>query len=263
MELERLLMMAAIVCASMAACFLTMTAMASPQREARPPAPAELPPVTFPPGDWPWYAQEEITVNPEPPLASQSCELCAAVVNLDAAIEHIAILEFAVGDFGIGLRFTPVGRAEVVVPPDGVAMGCVSWVPRSFGPRSIQVRLAVEGLEDQFSQRNLDVDEPLEPGVPHSRSFAVRNPFQHPVTVTLGLIPHLAEWGLELSEDVLPGMRPGEVRDITLTVTPPEELPGDGAPIVDVEAFVGEDLMGGFRKIFRPPVPLHRLRDPV
>ena len=39
-------------------------------------------------------------------------------------------------------------------------------------------------------------------------------------------------------------------------------MPEDGAPIVDVEAFVKGELIGGFRKIFRPPVPVHRPRDP-
>ena len=41
------------------------------------------PPVTFPDGDWPWYAQEEITVLPEPPIAGQPTELCAEVINHD------------------------------------------------------------------------------------------------------------------------------------------------------------------------------------
>ena len=39
--------------------------------------------ITFPPGDWPWYAQEEITVHPAPPVAGQPAEVCAAVINLD------------------------------------------------------------------------------------------------------------------------------------------------------------------------------------
>ena len=50
---------------------------------------------------------------------------------------------------------------------------------------------------------------------------------------------------------------------MTLTVIPPAELPEDGTPIVDVEAFVKGELIGGFRKIYRPPVPIHRPKDPI
>jgi hypothetical protein len=46
---------------------------------------------------------------------------------------------------------------------------------------------------------------------------------------------------------------------VTLTVTPPEGVElGLGEPIVDVEAFIDGVLIGGFRKLDRPPVPLHK-----
>ena len=47
-----------------------------------------------------------------------------------------------------------------------------------------------------------------------------------------------------------------------MTVRPPLELPPDGQAVVDVEAFADDILIGGFRKIFRPPVILHRFPDP-
>jgi len=40
---------------------------------------------------------------------------------------------------------------------------------------------------------------------------------------------------------------------------PPREEPlGIGEPIVDVEAFVEGRLIGGFRKLDRPPIPIHK-----
>jgi hypothetical protein len=74
------------------------------------------------------------------------------------------------------------------------------------------------------------------------------------VTVTLGLIPHAPGWGLELSPDTLRDMQPDEVRNVTLTVTPPEELPPADTVVVDVEAYADGRLIGGFRKSFRPPI---------
>ncbi|MCJ7737380.1 MAG: hypothetical protein MUQ10_08725, partial [Anaerolineae bacterium] len=46
---------------------------------------------------------------------------------------------------------------------------------------------------------------------------------------------------------------------VTLTVTPPgDAVLGTGVPIVDVEGFIDGELIGGFRKLDRPPVPLHK-----
>jgi hypothetical protein len=221
-----------------------------------------FPRVTFPGGDWPWYAQEEISVHPEPPIAGQPTELCAEVVNHDPLHERAVSIEFAVANFGIGLPFTPVGRADVLVPPDGHAIGCTIWVPPTPDHWCIEARLLQDDDLYMISQRNVDVDEPLAPNVSHARAFPVSNPTSKSVTITLGLIQHLPGWGLELSQDVLPDMEPGATREVTLTVTPPSDMPEDGQPVVDVEAYVEGELIGGFRKIFRPPVILHPFPDP-
>jgi hypothetical protein len=222
-----------------------------------------FPPVTFPGGDWPWYAQGEIFVHPEPPLVGEPTQLCAEVVNHDPANAHWVGIEFAVANFGIGLPFHPVGHAEVLVPPGGHAVGCTMWVPPTPEHWCIEVRLMSDGPPYARSQRNVDVDEPLHPDTPHARSFLVRNPFDEPATITLNMVRHVAaDWILDLSPDTLPDMEPGMTRTVTLTVTPPLDLPPDGQPIVDVEARVGDELIGGFRKIFRPPVVLHPFPDP-
>jgi len=173
---------------------------------------------------------------------------------------------FSVAPFGIGLPFDPVHEPILVeVPPNGMVVPGTMWVPPHRGLWCIQVEIFIPGHDAPFwSRLNLDVGEPLEPNTPHSRPFRVGSwPYTEPVTITLGLIPHFPDWELELSEDVLPNVQPGEVREVILTVTPPDDLPADGDPIVDVEAFVEGELLGGFRKIFRPPVPIHRPRDPI
>jgi hypothetical protein len=225
--------------------------------------PSQEGPVVFRPGNWPRYAQEEISVHPEPPVAGHLTELCATVVNLDPDNAHPATLEFGIANFGIGLPFAPVGQAEVLVPPGGEATGCVVWVPPEPGHWCVEVLLTQPGVqEQQQSLRNVDVDEPLVPGEPHTRSFQVGNPLQQVVTINLELITHLTGWDPVLSETVLREMGPGEVREVSLTVTPPANLPPGLAPIVDVEAYADGVLLGGFRKVFRPPILLHRFPDP-
>ncbi len=102
------------------------------------------PPVTFPDGDWPWYAQEEITVLPEPPIAGQPTELCAEVVNHDvlnpssgcAGIQCLALRNWhAVPSCGCCGNYRPcrwisTRAASSGSPPHprNGAFKCVSWL---------------------------------------------------------------------------------------------------------------------------------------
>ena len=88
----------------------------------------------------------------------------------------------------------------------------------------MQVELEMEGYQPQRSRLNLDVSEPLEPNTPHGRPFPVRNPFPpgtDPITISLGLVPHVPNWDLELSQYLIPNLAPGMIETVILTVTPP------------------------------------------
>jgi hypothetical protein len=223
----------------------------------RPPVPIHRP------GE-PIYAESEISVQPYPPRAHEPTELKAQIRNPTDEWQTVTVI-FSYANFGIGLPFTPIHDPLIVaVPPGGTVWAGTMWLPPHGGLWCIQVEIKLPNIEEPFtSQRNIDVGEPLEPNTPHSRPFLVGNPTGDQATITLGLIPHFPDWGLALSQDVLPDMAPGEEREVILTVTPPDNLPADGDPIVDVEAFVDGQLIGGFRKIFRPPVPVHQPRDPI
>jgi hypothetical protein len=223
------------------------------------------PPVILHPFPDPTYAEREITVHPYPPKAGQPTEICVELRNPTDTPQDVQV-QFAWANFGIGIPFTPIdGQRPVHLPAYSTVKTCIMWIPPAGGHFCLQAELFQPGTQPQRSQHNIDVAEPLTPGVAHSLTFPVGNPFSHPVTVTLGLIPHLDGWHIKLSQDVLPNMKPGEVREVTLTVTPPAgaPLPPDGTVIVDVEAYVDGQLIGGFRKVFRPPVPIHRPKDPV
>jgi len=218
--------------------------------------------LTFPTGNYPWYAHNEIIIRPEPPLVGRPTEICVEVINLDRSQQHFGLLQFGVAGLGIGLPVNPIGAQEVSVPPGGTALSCIVWVPPNPGSWGVEVLLFQHGADDPIGiQRNVDINEPLRPNTPHERPFTVRNPFNQPVTITLGLVNHLPDWSLELSPSVLTNMSPGEARQVVLTVTPPTNLPPDGMPILDMEAYVQGELVGGLRKIFRPPVYLRHLHD--
>ncbi|MBU1660733.1 MAG: hypothetical protein KKD28_04595 [Chloroflexi bacterium] len=219
--------------------------------------------LTFPGGPWPWYAHQAISIHPEPPIPGHPAEICAEVENHHPTEARVAHLRFGVSGLGIGVGYPPVGTEDVIVPPNGIARGCTVWVPPHPGKWGLEVLLFQDGVDDpERKLHNLDVDEPLRPFQSHSFVFPVINPFDRPVVITLGLVPHLPDWALELSQDVLLDMGPHEERLVVLTVTMPITVPPDGHPIVDVEGWVDGENIGGFRKIFRYPVPLHRFPDP-
>jgi PKD repeat protein len=123
----------------------------------------------------------------------------------------------------------------------------------------VRVTVQLAGHEPIWSQRNIDVGEPLRPGLPHALVFPVGNPTARPVTVTLGLVNHRPGWSSSLSDTELENLQPGETTAVTLTVTPASDARlGTGFPIVDVEGYVNGVLIGGFRKLDRPPIPIHK-----
>jgi hypothetical protein len=199
---------------------------------------------------YPVYAVEEISVVPNPPKAGEPTEICCEVTNPTASPVDIQ-LQFAWAELGIGIPFNPInGLRPVHLPPSSMVKECIYWIPPLSGPVSIQVEFIRTGYETIWAQHNLDIDESLLPGVPRPRTFKVGNPTESPAHISLGLIPHIPGWALELSQDVLYNMAPGSVQTVTLTVTPPDELPQDGTIIVDVEGFIEGELIGGFRKVY-------------
>lgn len=224
----------------------------------RPPVPIH------PPGD-PIYAESEIHINPYPPRERQPTEICADIRNPTDVTQTVTVT-FAVANFGIGLPFHDIARPiAVTLPPHSFKTVCITWVPPFGGHFCAQITLQIPGHDPVWSQRNMDVGEIFIPGQPSTLVFPVGNPTTQVATVTLGIVPHIEGWGIQLSQDVLPNLAPNSVRMVTLTVTPPlnQPFPPPDAPVVDVEAYIGRELIGGFRKLFHPPVPVHPPQDPV
>jgi hypothetical protein len=221
------------------------------------------PPVPLHPFPDPPYAEREISITPYPPNAGEPVEVCVDLRNPTSEPQDVTVY-FAWSAFGIGLPFTPInGPRQVHLPPHSLVRECIHWIPPLSGQVCLEVALEMDGYAPQRSRLNLDVNEVLEPGVSNPLTFLVGNTFAEPVTISLGLIPHLDGWQYELSEDVLTAVDLDSPQTVTLTVTPPEELPPDGTPVVDVEAFANGELIGGIRKIYRPPIPIHRPKDPI
>ena len=160
----------------------------------------------------------------------------------------------------------------LTIPPFGAARAKTIWIPPFGGHFCVQIWLHSAGHKPVWSQRNIDIGEPLKLGESHARRFVIGNPMTDVVTITLALVNHRPNWTAEVSPTVLTDMAPGMTRTVVLTVTPPLPPVGperdrerlslaDERPVVDLEAYVDGVLIGGIRKIAKPPIPLHKPQD--
>jgi hypothetical protein len=214
----------------------------------------------------PGFAESEISVSPYPIPPGEPAEICVEVRNVTQQPRH-GFVFFRVAPFGIGYPFEPIAPpVEIFIPGMGLQRPCIHWVAPNGGQFAFEVIVETPGYPMPVSsQRVMDVGELLLPGTTSTLHFPVHNPFAGPITITLDRQPFVEGWIPTLTPAVLPDMAPGETRLVTLTVEilPQAIIPPDGAPVVDVVALTGPDIFGGFRKIYRPPVPIHQPGDPI
>ena len=72
----------------------------------------------------------------------------------------------------------------------------------------LQVTLESQGYAPQRSQRNMDVNEPLQPGVADSLTLPLGKPLAQTATITLGMVPYQEGWVISTVLDVLPDVQP-------------------------------------------------------
>lgn len=202
----------------------------------------------------PWYAASEIEINPEPVLMGIPAELCVTLQNPTPTPVNVNVMFFW-GALGIATADVPInGLRPVYLPPYSIVKECIYWIPPLQQNYSIRVEVYQTGQDTVFAERNIDILEPLQPSTPHSLVFPVRHRESTDATISLGLVPHMDGWSFQVTPDIIYNLPPASTAMCTLTVTPPTELPGGREPIVDVEAWVDGEIIGGFRKIF--PAPL-------
>jgi len=235
------------------------------------------PPVPVHPPKDPVYAESEIFIDPYPVQQGRPTTIGALVFNPTDFAQQVTVT-FGVAHFGIGMPFTQTGiltpTMVVTIPPHGQARVKTIWTPQFKGHACVQINIQSAGHDPVYSQRNIDVGEPLRLGVAHSRIIEVRNPTNELVTITLALINHRPDWQITLTPTMFVNVNPGAINTATLTVQPPppsvdlqereEQLKGlaDEQPIADVEAYIDGELIGGIRKVAKPPIPLHKPQDP-
>jgi len=206
----------------------------------------------------PPYAQREIEIDPYPLEVGRRTQVCATLNN-PSPVDQTVTVEFSLADFGIGLPFTRISHPDnpqtVTIPAYGSRTVCISYVPTHPGHVCVQIRISKRGYKDVFSQRNLDVVEPLRPGETDTLEFPLGNPLGHTADIDLQLFNNCKGWIVEPDPRRLEDVRPGEVRTVRIRFTPQHGVTLGTECTVDIEAWADGVLIGGIRKIDRPPVP--------
>ena len=137
------------------------------------------------------------------------------------------------------------------------------WMSPEPGFWGIEVLLFQEGAQEPLrSLRNIDPWEPMVPGEPHDLIFLI-GPLDTEGTLTLEPTNLLPGWQGTIEPSAII-INPYQVYTATLSTTPPPGITlGSNRLIVDVEGFLNDQPIGGFRKVDSPAVPLHVPSDPI
>lgn len=228
--------------------------------------PVDCPPVV-PAGTQPPYAEDEIQIYPYPIVAGRLTEVSVRVRNLLSTTQQVTVtFETSPQNFGIGINFAalpvPNNPRVITLPPFSTVEVHWTWTPSISGHFCVRIRIEGAGAPTLFTYRNLDVKENLRPGVEDTLPIAVGNPTATTANVLLvvdNTCPGWQAWinpAVPADPLVLTNMTPGEVRTATLHVIPPTDRPLGTSCHIDVQGWIGSQLIGGIRKLDVPPVHL-------
>ncbi len=224
--------------------------------------PLDCPPVV-PPNNDPPYAESEIQIYPypQPLVTGQPTKLSVRVFNTSAASQTVTVTFMTSPDrFGIGIPFgallVPGNPRVLTIGGGGYAEVMLDWTPVSSGHYCIMVKIESAGYPPIFTYRNLDVTEDLKPGETDVLTFSVANPTAAVANINLVVVNTCPGWTAVVNPPVIVGAVPGTIYTATLSVTPPDPATLGTGCHIDVQGWIGDQLIGGIRKLDVPPVNL-------
>jgi hypothetical protein len=219
-------------------------------------------PVTCPdiglPNTQPNFSEDELQVDPYPLVAGVRTQVSVRVTNLGASALPVTVqFQSSPALFGIGLVYASFGTGSASVPAGGTAVIAANFLPVVSGNLCIQAAVSAPGLAAPLiTQRCLDVTELLQPGVTDHLIVPVRNNTSNPGTVNLVVDNTCPGFTASVTPASLSGMAVGETRTVSLDVTPPNPATLGSGCHIDLQAWIGDTLIGGIRKLDIPPVHL-------
>jgi regulation of enolase protein 1 (concanavalin A-like superfamily) len=225
------------------------------------PLPIQLTPTTgnegaFPPEPTP-YVAGSIFIIPYPPVYGQDTTIGVTLHNPYNHTLHISRADFQISGLTVGGYFTSVGDlSDISLQANETRIFSIIWNATVGGHHCIRVVLTYSPAT-QALQRNLDVEYEVIQGERGEVSFSLVNPFETSKVMTLKVNKQLSsEATLEIdgrvydtSSDIVIEVAPGQELHATLRIQTSNTVPEDG--VVDIEAYVDGQLIGGVRKTIK------------
>ena len=230
----------------------------------------DIPPVHLPHSDPPWL-EKEISTIPNPPVISQTNQVCVELQN-PLGFTRTVTVTFSEAAFGAGIGFTPFATQAFMLPPNSLNKYCVNWNPLPVAAlhRCLLVTLKQPGFRDQQSQLNVDLVRrtPLwNPGTV-AIPFVVGNPNRYPSEVDLvGILIGLNNWLPQFDPPPPYSLAPGATQNVMLHLVPGTQRAPQAANAetvfsgdvvrVDVALEVDGEPASGFSVDFAPPLNVY------
>jgi uncharacterized repeat protein (TIGR01451 family) len=230
--------------------------------------PVICPPISMP-NDQPPYAEQEVQIDPYPMVTGTPSTISVRLTNSSASAQPVKVsFQTSPQRFGIGITFSTFDTHVVTIPAHGNLIVVSTFTPVSSGHYCIQIKIEDASPNPKYApiytQRNLDVNEDLKPGVKDDLVFKVANPTVATANINLVVINTCPGWTATVSPAILSAVGPNgsDVRTATLSVTPPNPVTLGSGCHIDVQGWIGDQLIGGIRKLDVPPVHLPNDIDP-
>ena len=212
------------------------------------------------PNTQPMFAEEELKVTPYPLVAGTLTHLSVRVQNLGSSPVPVTV-QFQVAPaatpLGTGLDYTTVASSSATLPGSGIAVLAATYVPDTSGNRCIQALVSAPGmLKPLATQSCLDLTEDFQPGQQDQLTIVVRNNGSSPAAFDLVVDNTCPGWTASVAPVTTASLMAGASQEVILSVTPPDPLTLGTGCHIDVQAWNGETLVGGVRKLDLPPVHL-------
>ncbi len=224
--------------------------------------PVNCPPITLPNEDPP-YAEQEVQIHPYPLVTGTPSDVSVRLINSSATPQTVRVsFQTSPQRFGIGITFSTFDSQIVTIPAYGNVILHTTFTPVSSGHYCLQIKIEDANPTPQYApiytSRNLDVNENLRAGQPDNLQFKVGNPTNAAATINLVVNNTCPGWIATVSPASLTNVGPNgsDIRDATLTVTPPNPVTLGSGCHIDVEGWIGDQRIGGIRKLDVPPVHL-------
>ena len=223
----------------------------------------DCPTLSFP-SHSPFYAEDELQVNPYPLVAGSASEVSVRITN-SAAAPVTANVQFQVSlnGLGAGLPFTTFATKVAVIPAASTILLKSPYTPRTSGLACFQVTATAPGLPAQGlkTQSCIDNTEDFSTLVTNNLVFPVGNPTGSAADITLVVDNTCPGWAASITVPaggVLTSVGANDtvIRSATLHVTRPTPATLGSGCHIDVQAWIGSQLIGGIRKLDVPPVHL-------